>query len=177
MESNLTLFNLSAEMAAIENALIESGGELTPEIEQALTTTSDALAKKADDYGAVINKFQSIADAADAEIKRLQAIKRTADNSAKNIKAHLASTMNYFDLKQLEGSTHKFTLVKTSATEVDEERLLQPHLAAIEALQARLPKWINLKATVSKTELKAYKDADVKPDGVNFVENLSLRIR
>ena len=177
MENNLTLYNLSAEMAAIENALIENGGELTPELEAALATTSEALTKKADDYGAVINKFQSVADACKAEIDRIAAIKKVADNSVKNIKAHLAATMDAFGIKKLDGVTHKFTLVKTPATECDEDTLLAPYAAQIAALADKLPAWVTIKASISKTELKAYKDAAVKPDGVAFVENNSLRIK
>ena len=178
MENKMTLFTLSADMQAIEDALIENGGELTPELEDALTFTQDALTKKVDDYGAIILKFQSLADACKAEIDRVNAIKKTAENSVKSIKERLVWTMGQFGIEKLEGATHKFSLTKTTATETDDEQLLAPYAQQVAALQDRLPRWITLKATVSKTALKEdYKNAEVRPAGVSFVENNSLRIR
>lgn len=178
MENKLTLFNLSAEMQAIEDALIENGGELTPELEDALTFTQDALTKKVDDYGAIILKFQALADACKAEIDRVNGIKKTAENSVKSIKERLVWTMEQFGATKLEGATHKFSLSKTTSTETDDEALLAPYTELVEALQARLPRWITLKATVSKTALKEdYKDNEVRPSGVTFVEKNSLRIK
>ena len=178
MENTLTLYNLSAEMAEIENALMENGGELTPELEAKLATTSDALIKKADDYGAVIEKFTAAVAACKAEIDRIKVIQKVADNSLKSIKEHLASTMDAFGMKSLEGKLHKFSLTKTTATEVDEDTLLAPYKGLVEALQAKLPSWVTVDCKVSKSDLKAaYKDKDVTLDGLTFVENKSLRIK
>lgn len=178
MENKLTLFNLSAEMAEIENALIDNGGELTPELEKALTFTQEALTRKADDYGAVLQKFTALSEACKAEIDRINAIKKTADNSVKNIKERLAWTMDNFQMAKLEGSLHKFSLVKTTSTETDDDLLLAPYRELIAALQERLPAYITVKASISKAELKdTYKDKDVRPEGVTFVENKSIRIK
>lgn len=178
MENNLTLYNLSAEMAEIENALIENGGELTPELEEKLTCTQDALIKKADSYGVIIEKFTAAIANCKTEIDRINAIKKVADNSLKSIKQYLADTMNTFGMKSLEGNLHKFSLTKTTATEVDEDVLLAPYKALLDAMQEKLPSWITIDAKISKSDLKAtYKDKDVTLDGLTFVENNSLRIR
>ena len=74
---NRSLFQLTADMAAIEDALYETGGELTPEIEEALHETAQSLAVKTDSYNALMRKFGSQADIIDAEIKRLTEKKKT----------------------------------------------------------------------------------------------------
>lgn len=177
-QNTLTLFQLSAEMAAIEAALIDNGGELTPELEKAMAETSEGLVRKADGYGVLLAKFASVSDACKAEIDRIQAIKKTADNSVKRIKNHLAETMAAFEMKNLEGATHKFTLTKTTGTAVDEETVLRPYADKIAKFQDSLPEWLTVTPKISKTVLKdTFKDSDVKPEGVDFVETLTLRIR
>lgn len=114
MENNkLTLFQLSAEMVELENALTENGGELTPELEEAWTETEQGLVEKTDGYHAVIGRCEMYSDAIAGEIKRLQALKKTYDNTAKRIKEHMLSTMQMFGLKQLVGKYCKVTRAKT----------------------------------------------------------------
>ena len=68
------------------------------------------------------------------------------------------------------------TLTTSTATEVDEETVLAPYRSRLAKLD--LPDWITADLKVSKTALKdAFKDKDVTPAGVSFVENQSLRIR
>ena len=85
-----TLFDITAEQRRINDALMESGGELTPELEEALLVNAENFAVKVEGYAASIRKFDALAEAADAEIKRIQAIKKTATNSAKRLKESLA---------------------------------------------------------------------------------------
>jgi hypothetical protein len=93
MNENRTLFQLTADMAAIEDALYETGGELTPEIEEALQETAQSLAVKTDSYNALMRKFSTQADVIDAEIKRLTAIKKTCQNAEKRLREHICDTM------------------------------------------------------------------------------------
>ena len=178
MENTLTLYNLSAEMAEIENTLMENGGELTPELEAKLATTSDALTKKVDSYGALVRKFAATSDICKGEIARIQGIKATCDKSVKRLKDFVAQTMDAFDLKTMEGDLTKVTLITSKATEVDEEKVLAPYAALIAALQEKLPDYIQIKATVSRTALKErFAGSDVAPEGVTFTENKTIRIR
>jgi len=177
-QNTLTLFQLSAEMAAIEAALIENGGELTPELETAMAETSEGLQRKADGYGILLAKFAAVSDACKAEIDRIQNIKKTADNSVKRIKGHLAETMRAFEMKHLDGETHKFTLTQSTGTVIDEDAVLRPYEEKIAKFQDTLPAWLTVKASISKTALKdAFKDSEVKPEGVDFVDNYTVRVR
>lgn len=98
---NRTLFQLTADMTAIEDALWENGGELTPELEQALTETQESLVAKTDSYGALIRKFDAATVSIDAEIKRLQALKKTASNAVERLKERVLYSMETCGITQL----------------------------------------------------------------------------
>lgn len=170
-----TLYELTGQMAAIEEALEENGGELTPELEEVWQETAESLPMKVDGYNKVIANMTAYSKNIDAEIKRLQTLKKTADNSVKRVKEHLVDVMKQWGIAKLEGSYCKMTLTTSTATEVDEETVLAPYRSRLAKLD--LPDWITADLKVSKTALKeAFKDKDVTPAGVQFVENQSLRI-
>ena len=50
----MNLFQLTAEQSRIEDLLEQNGGEITPEIEEALTLTAEQLPRKVDGYGALL---------------------------------------------------------------------------------------------------------------------------
>ena len=171
-----TLYQLTGQMAAIEDALQENGGELTPELEELWAETAESLPQKVDGYNQVITNLTAYSKNLDEEIKRLQALKKTADNSVKRIKGHVKDIMEQYGIDKLEGNYCKISLSSTTATEVDEAVLLQPYLARLDKLE--LPAWITPELKVSKTILKdTYKDKDYMPAGVSFVKNTQLRIR
>ena len=49
-----TLFQLTERASQIEEALYETGGEITPEIEALMTETAAELPAKVDNYNALI---------------------------------------------------------------------------------------------------------------------------
>jgi hypothetical protein len=171
-----TLFTLSEQMSLIEQTLDENGGELTPELEGQWVETEESLKQKIDNYNSLVKLFDYRSENIAAEIKRLQALKKTTDNSKKRVVEHLKDVMEAFGLTKLEGKLCKVSLSSSTSTEVDEETVLQPYLSRIEMLH--LPEWISVDFKVSKTALKeAFKDKDITPAGVSFVKNTSLRFR
>lgn len=173
-----SLFQLSADMSAIEDALWENGGELTPELEQALTETEQSLAVKTDGYNSLIRKFASQADVIDAEIKRLTALKKTCQNAEKRLKNHICETMGEFGIDKLEGQYCKISRAKTTSIETNDELLLATCLPAIAALNESLPPYIRVEPKISKTAIKEYQKTEgILPAGAEVVENWSIRIR
>lgn len=163
-------------MTAIEEALEETGGELTPEIEATWEETSESLTTKVDNYNALLIKLGDYSDNLAKEIKRLQALKKTADNSVKRIKDHVKDCMETFGISKLEGAYCKMSLSSSTTTEVDEETVLQPYQSRVDRLM--LPAWITCEFKISKSALKdAFKDKDVTPAGVSFQKNTTLRIK
>ena len=173
-----TLFQLSADLVAIEDALWENGGELTPELELSMQETEASLAKKADGYYSLIHSFASKKDVIKAEIDRLAKLKKVAENAEKRIKQHICNTMGAFGIEKLEGNFVKFSRGKSTSTETDDDVLRASYTAPIANLMDALPPYLQVEIKVNKTALKEYiKETGITPNGVEFVENWSLRIR
>lgn len=172
----MTLFQLTAEMAAIEEALWENGGELTPELEEKMTETSASLVAKTDGYGALIRKFESAEETIDAEIKRLTALKKTAKNASEKLKERVKFSMQSNEMSKLDGTLTKFFLRKSTRTVTDDESILAPYTFAIEAVRSTLPDYITLgDLKVNKTAVKElFKKEGVLIPGATFEENWSV---
>ena len=74
-----TLYALTAAQAAIEDALYENGGELTPELEEQLAETREALPAKIDGYNHILARLAGMEAAADAEYKLAPVCKGRGD--------------------------------------------------------------------------------------------------
>ena len=174
----MTLYELSTEQMEIESLLEENGGELTPEIEERLTETEDLFPKKVDGYGVMLRKFQSVEKMCDDEIKRIQAIKKVAQNSIKSMRQHLLDTMLYFKFDKLKGNMTQMWTGKSKSLEVDEETLISQYKAKIDALQSKLPPYLTLEVKVSKKAISdAYKETNLLPAGCEIKENDTLTIK
>ena len=152
-----TLYELTAAQSAIEDALYENGGELTPELEAQLAETREALPAKIDGYNHILARLAGMEAAADAEIKRLQALKKTAQNAQKSLKGHLLNAMQTFGIEKIEGSTCKVfrKANPASVTITDENAPLQPFKEWLfDGVMDDLPAWIKVKASINKTALK-----------------------
>lgn len=174
-----TLFQLSADMAAIEDALWENGGELTDELKQALTETEQSLTKKTDGYISLLQSLAAQESIMKAQKERYAKLEKIAANAQKRIKEHLQYNMDTFGIEKLEGTIGKVTRSKSTAIEVDEETMLAPYVFALEAFRESLPKHIQVPdLKVSKTAIKEMiKETKIAPSGASVVENFSLRIR
>lgn len=174
----MNLYELTAEQARIEALLEENGGEITPEIEEALTLTAEALPKKVDGYGVLLRQFAAAEAACDAEIKRLQGLKKTAQNAQRGMKDRILYAMQTFGYDKLAGETTKFSTRSSKAVEIDEETLLARYREKLAEFVATLPDWLNLEVKVSKTAISnAYKATGITPEGAQVVENTSLIVK
>jgi hypothetical protein len=173
-----TLFQLSADMAAIEDALWENGGELTEELSLALQETEKTLATKADSYNYLLRSFASKADILDAEIKRLTQLKKTAENAEKRIKEHICETMGMFGMDKIEGNLCKISRARSTKVETNDDQLKAAYLINLEEFNKNLPPYLSAELKVSKTAIKDMQKNDgVLPAGAEIVENYSIRIR
>lgn len=178
MKDNRTLFQLTSDMAELEDALYESGGELTPEIEEALALTSDALMAKVDSYNGVIRKMKAHSESCAGEIKRIQAIKKAADNGQKRLREAIEYTMKVNDLKRIDGEFCKITRSEKQVLEVDEETVLDSVSVIMQDFREALPPFIKIEAKVDKTELKKWmEEQQVILAGCEWKTSSSITIR
>lgn len=174
--ANLTLYELTAEQERIETLLVENGGELTPEIEAELNGNTEALTAKVDGYQHILARFEASEDALDKEIKRLTALKRTAQNAKKSLKSHLTFVMQEQGLTRLEGALCKVSLRRSEAVELADDFIYQFDDVLNEA-SAKLPPYVTIEIKPSKTDIMtALKNGEVV-NGAGMVENYTAVIR
>lgn len=159
-----TLFNITAEQRRINEALMESGGELTPELEEALLINSENFAVKVEGYATSIHQFEAFAEAADAEIKRLMALKKSAQGAAKRLKDNLAYGMEVMGYDKVDMGLHKLSFRNSTAVNITDE--------------VRIPnQYIKVETSIDKMALKKDLQAGMVIEGAELVTNRNLQLR
>lgn len=119
-----SLYNITEDQRLINAMLEETGGELTPEIEEAMLITEENFISKAEAYGATISEYDAQAEACAQEIKRLQAYKKTCENVSKRMKERISDAMMTFDKDKVTAGTFRFSFRKSTAVVVENEELI-----------------------------------------------------
>lgn len=159
-----TLFAITSEQLRINELLEESGGELTPEIEEALTLNEENFLVKSEGYIESIARFKALAEAADVRIKEMQRIKKTAENSKRRLEERLLWALQTMGRDKVEVGLRKLALRMTTAVNITDE-------TAIPA------EYIKVETSVDKMRIKeALKSGEVIT-GAELVTNQSIQIR
>jgi hypothetical protein len=165
-----SLFQLTLEELSFIEMMEENGGEVTDEILEDLAIRRDNFQHKAEAYTRFILKLESEADAAAAEIKRIQALKKAKDNTVARLKEHLLAALMVFTqedakgIRRFETPLAKLSTRKSIAVEILDEEQIPADF------------WV-IKKEVSKSTIStAIKDGATVP-GAQLKENLSLAIR
>jgi hypothetical protein len=116
----LTIYQIEQSYNQLAEELIDNGGELTPELSEALAITEEQLQNKSVAYSFVIKQIDSEVDIIDAEIKRLQAMKKTRENAAERLKANIKHAMELFNIDEIKTPLVKINFRKSEAVEVDD---------------------------------------------------------
>ncbi len=160
----MTLFNITAEQLRINELLEESGGELTPEIEEALIINEGNFLVKAEGYIESIARYKSLAQAAAERIKQLQAYKKTAENIEKRLKERLQYGMHVMERDKVEIGLHKVSLRSSTAVNITNEA----HIPA---------EYIIVETKVDKDAVKRALKEGIAIPGAELVTNQSIQIR
>jgi hypothetical protein len=136
-----SLYHIQTEYMQLAHAL--EHGELTPELEQQLAITEAALEQKAIGYAHIILDAESNVAQINAEIARLQDLKKSEQNKANRLKETIANAMQMFGVGEVKTPTVRLSFRKSEAvigegelpdelvTIVPETR--KPNLTAIKA--------------------------------------------
>ena len=161
-----TLYGITAELNAILTQLEELGGEITPELEQALSINEENFAAKSEDYGHAILNLKGMAAAAKAEKERLAALQKFYENTYNRLDNALKTAMVATGRDKVETPTMRLSLRRTTATEVDD----------LDQLPAEY-KTTKVEVVADKTAIKkAIQQGDDVP-GAHLVDNVSLQIK
>lgn len=152
-------------LAALESALLETQGEVTPEVESlmlAADIAADELAEKVDSYGWLIAKLEGEAATFDGEAKRLAAHATSRKNSAKRLKENLLFVLQTRGDKTVTGKVFSASVTANGGklpVVIDDEA------AAIEAGYT--------KVIIDEASIRA--DLEANPDTPNLVAHFGER--
>lgn len=164
MSKVLSLYELKAEHHILCEMLEENGGEITPEIEEALCINADNFVTKADGYCEIIAKYAQMSAMAGERIKQLQTVKRIAENAERRMKERLQMAMVEYNLQKLECGVHKLSLRSSQAVEIIDE--------------VKIPnEFIKVTTSVDKSALRTALLAGATIEGAELKTNTSLQIR
>lgn len=161
-----TLYGITAELNAILSEIEENGGEITPEIEEALAINEGQFTQKAEDYGHAILNLKAMSAAAKTEKDRLANLQKFYDNAQKRLEAALVAAMQVFGQERVENATMRLSLRHTTATEIDD-------LAAL----PKEYKTTKVEEVADKTAIKKAIQSGEEVQGAHLVENVSLQIK
>lgn len=159
-----SLYNITAEHRYLCAMLEESGGEITPEIEEALAINEEQLAVKAEAYAEMVNKYSNLAAIAKARKEQMAAAQAAAEKIAQRLKDRLRDAMVEFDTPKIESGIYRLSLRSTKAVVVDDEAVLPNHCRVV-------------KTTPDKKAIKEAIERGEEVRGAHLQMNKSLIIK
>ena len=166
----MNLYQITQDQSSIIELLEENGGEATEEVLNALQITREAFEKKAEGYAHLIIKLDGEVDIIASEIKRLQALKKTKENSVSRLKESLTNAMLVFGeqddkgIRRYKTPTLSLSTRKSESVSIDDEKAI-------------LSRYIITKHEVSKSLIAEALKSGISVDGASLKTKYSVQIR
>ena len=119
-----TIFQIEQSYNKLAEELIENGGELSPSLTEALAITEEQLQNKSVAYSFVIKQMDADIDTIDAEIKRLQNLKKQREKASEYLKERIKHAMDTFSIEEIKTPLVKINFRKSESVEVDDVNAL-----------------------------------------------------
>ena len=158
------LFHIEQELNAINEELINSGGELSPELETTLAITQEELSNKSANYAIVILKNEADVNILEAEIKRLQALKVPIEATNEKLKEAISNAMLNYGIEKVETPLVKLSFRKSESVQVFDEAMLNQ-------------KFFNYAPTIDKTAIKQAIKAGEDVQGARIETKHNLQVK
>lgn len=123
---NQSLLAIVGKTVEIEKMLIESGGELTPEIEAALIVNEQSLSEKADGYHNIIERFDALGDHYSKRAAFFAQISKQCAGVVDRLKGNIKIAMSELKVDEIKGADVRFKLVTTSGKLIIEDEEMVP---------------------------------------------------
>ena len=116
----ISIYNIEQNYNQLAEELIENGGELTPSLEEQLAITEEQLQNKSVAYSFVIKEMDAVVEIIDAEIKRLQNLKKQREKASDYLKERIKHAMDTFQIEEIKTPLVKINFRKSETVEVDD---------------------------------------------------------
>lgn len=159
-----SLYDLVSQSQILEQKLIETGGELTPELDSMLEINKENLETKVDQYYFTIERLKNLSKEWDEKADKYRQIARGLSNLEDTIKIRLKDAMSVLGVTEICGKDIKYKLVKTNPIlQIDEKELPEKFF---ETTVIKEPK---------KSEIKKLLTEGVKVAGAKLNQVFALR--
>ena len=173
--SSTDFWRLNGDLRSITNELIDNGGELTEEMAAAIEKVNARQEVIAEAIFLMSQKTDSQVEAIDAEIKRLQGLKKARQKSVESLKRYLLDYMLSNGIESIDSDLFRCKVMAgRESVYVDEEQELSGYTSTVEALH--FPEWVNVKLSVNKTELGKWLKAGNSAKTAQIIKNPYLKI-
>lgn len=163
----MNIFNIQREYLELAETIIEAGGEVTEETEQALAINKDSLQLKAVQYAMVIKEGDNNVSSIDKEIERLEALKTAVKNTNQRLKDTVHKAMELYGITEIKGSNLKLSFGKSKSLEILDEAAIP------EKYKVKVPESYKIPKAPITAAIKA---GEVVP-GAWLKENKNLQIK
>jgi uncharacterized protein YqgQ len=159
-----SLYQINQDYFEIATTLEELEGELTPELEQALSINKNELVEKSHGYINVIKRIESDVTMFDAEIKRLQEAKKRMQKVVEVLEERLEDAVKIHG--EIKTGTYTLKLRKSESVIIEDESKIPPQFIKIKQ-----------EFQVMKAEIKKAIKEGEEVDGAYIQENQNLVIK
>ena len=112
---SLSLYDIGQEWLDLENALMESGGEITEELEEQIAELMTSETNKVNGYLAVRANLKMVQEGAKAEADRLAAKSKTAANAIARMESRLLDHMTLRGETEINADLGKVKVMRAAA--------------------------------------------------------------
>ena len=168
-------WRLNGELRRITSELIDNGGELTEDMTAEIERINAKQEVIAEAIFQMSQKTDSQVEAIDAEIKRLQGLKKARQKSVESLKHYLLDYMLSNGIESIDSDLFRCKVMAgRESVFVDDEEELKGYACTVEALH--FPEWVSVKLSVNKTELGKWIKAGNPVKTAQIIKNPYLKI-
>ncbi len=168
----MKLYEITKEVKAFEELYLECIDEETGEItnsevlEELQKGIETELEKKSSGLIKYFKNEESTLDMIDAEIKRLQGLKKSKEKKIKDFKSFIVYNLSNMGIKKVETELGNLSLRTSKAVEIINEELI-PQEYITEVVEKK----------ISKADIKKALESGLEVAGATIKENLNLQIK
>ena len=163
----MNIYEISRNYLQLIDELQEQGGELTPELENALKINKQDFENKAEAYCQVIINLNAEIDGLNNECVRLAEKRDRAKKAVERLKDKLTNAMLLFDYEKKSVGTFSLSFRKSEQVIIDDA----------EVILMGNPEFIRIKKEVDKTEIKKALKSGSEINGARLIINKNLQIK
>lgn len=126
MSDNKSLVVLAEQAAKVETMLIESNGEISPELEAMLAEIDLALPEKVESYDLLLSRMETLSNFYLERAEMLEKMAKAASNVIERCQENLKLAMAKMQVDELKGIDVRYKLTNTAGKVVIENEELIP---------------------------------------------------